>query len=221
MSRTNMLRLQTISLSAKSDLTEVNLFFDWALVSAVGLTWTNSGVTRMRTLRLSGWPSARTCGARMSTDLTDRIEAFLDAHHVVSLATLGPDGPHAANLFYVRDGLALIWVSDPASRHSEHIAAHPAVAATIAPDYSDFPEIRGLQLHGRAQLIASGEPQARAHALMQARFAFLRTTSAPDSPLRAAWERARFYRLEPGRIVLIDNTRSFGSKEILELGGRP
>jgi len=48
----------------------------------------------------------------MNSDLTARITAFLDAHHVMSLATVGGDGPHAANLFYARDGYALIWVSD-------------------------------------------------------------------------------------------------------------
>jgi uncharacterized protein YhbP (UPF0306 family) len=155
---------------------------------------------------------------RMSENLNARIREFLDAHHVMSLATLGPDGPHAASLFYACDTLAPIWVSDPSSRHSEHIAAHPEVAATIAPDFHDFPMIRGLQLRGRAHLIRDEDEQSRARDLMQARFAFLRTASAPGSPLREACERARFYRLEPRRIVLIDNARSFGSKETLDLG---
>jgi uncharacterized protein YhbP (UPF0306 family) len=155
-----------------------------------------------------------------SDDLVARIASFLDAHHVVSLATSGPEGAHAANLFFACDGLALIWVSDPGSRHSSHIALDARVAATIAPDYCDFPEIKGLQLSGCARPISDDAECARARDLMQARYAFLRTALAAGSPLRAAYERARFYRLDPTRIVLIDNSRGFGSKEVLDLGER-
>lgn len=151
---------------------------------------------------------------QLSDDLAARIASFFDAHHVMSLATLGPDGPHAANLFYARDGLALIWVSDPASRHSVHLEARPGVAATIAPDYRDFPDIKGLQLSGQAHRVRE---QRRAREFMQVRFPFLRTASEPGSPLREAYDRAQFYRLEPAHIVLIDNARGFGSKEVLDL----
>jgi uncharacterized protein YhbP (UPF0306 family) len=154
----------------------------------------------------------------MNEQLAQRIASFLDVHHVLSLATGGPGGPHAANLFYVRDGLALIWVSDPASRHSGAVVECPVVAATVAPDYCDFPDIKGLQLSGTVRRLEDEGEVAHARELMLGRFAFLRTATAPGSPLRSAYERARFYRLAPRRIVLIDNSRGFGSKEILELG---
>src|SRR6516165_1471022 len=67
-------------------------------------------------------------------DLADCIAEFLDAHHVMSLATCGPHGPHAANVFYARDGFSLLWVSDPQSTHSTNIGINPQVGATIAPD---------------------------------------------------------------------------------------
>ena len=94
----------------------------------------------------------------MTNDLKARIAAFLDAHHVLSLATLGADGPHAANLFYACDGMALVWLSDTDTRHSRHVAADARVAATIAPDYTDFAEIRGVQVFGAArQIVAADE----------------------------------------------------------------
>src|SRR6266545_3438203 len=88
----------------------------------------------------------------MNSNLAARVMAFLDAHHVMSLATVGGDGPHAANLFYARDGYALIWVSDPTSRHSRHIEERAGVAATIARDCCDFPDVQGLQVRGRARV---------------------------------------------------------------------
>jgi uncharacterized protein YhbP (UPF0306 family) len=146
--------------------------------------------------------------------LASRIASLLDAHHVMSLATIGDDGPHAASLFYVRDGYALIWLSDPASRHSRHIGERAEVAATIAGDYSDFADIRGLQVHGRARRIDHAQEQARGRDRLTARYPFLQRLFGAD--LRHAVERAQLYRLEPERIVLIDNRRGFGSKETLE-----
>jgi hypothetical protein len=58
----------------------------------------------------------------MNAETVARVIAFLDAHHVMSLATSGESGPHAANVLYVRDDFALLWVSDPISRHSREIA---------------------------------------------------------------------------------------------------
>jgi pyridoxamine 5'-phosphate oxidase-like protein len=104
--------------------------------------------------------------ANMNEYLISRVAEFLDPHHVMSLATVGEDGPHAANLFYARDGCALIWVSDPASRHSRHIEERTEVAATIARDCCDFPDVQGP---------ARGKPGSR-----QSRGAL----SVPAGPLR-------------------------------------
>jgi len=152
----------------------------------------------------------------MSVELAERIAAFLSMHHVLSLATVGPAGPHAANLFYACDGLALVWVSDPAALHSRAIAADPRVAATIAPDYTDFAVIRGLQITGTAGRIADRE-QARCLALLEARYAFLKQLADAPAELRAAYARVAVYRLQPARIVLIDNTKGFGHKDTLDL----
>lgn len=155
----------------------------------------------------------------MSAETATRIAAFLDAHHVVSLATCGPDGPHAATVFYVRDGLALLWVSDPNSRHSAELAADARVAATVAPDYFEFYDILGVQISGRAHAITDASERANAELMLQARYPSLKRMSEGLPTLREAYERAKFYRLEPTRLVLIDNSRGFGHKDTLELGG--
>jgi uncharacterized protein YhbP (UPF0306 family) len=160
-------------------------------------------------------PITATCGPHheMNSDLTARVMAFLDAHHVMSLATVGGDGLHAVNLFYARDGCALIWVSDPASRHSRHIEKRAEVAVTIARDCCSFPDVQGLQIRGRAWRMGHPQEQARARAGLEARYPFLQRT---EGKLTNAYRRAQLYRLEPECIVLIDNLRGFGSKEVLE-----
>jgi uncharacterized protein YhbP (UPF0306 family) len=125
----------------------------------------------------------------MSDDTGARIAAFLDAHHVMSLATSGPHGPHAADVFYARDGFALLWVSDPASRHSVELEAEPRVAATIAPDYVDFVDVRGLQISDCACRVIDAAERMRARALLEARYPFLQNASNGPLALREAYAR--------------------------------
>jgi uncharacterized protein len=148
-------------------------------------------------------------------DLPDRIAEFLDAHHVMSLATCGPRGPHAANVFYARDGLSLLWVSDQQSTHSTNIGINPQVSATIAPDYRDFAEIRGVQIFGHALRVGDAAARYSARALLARRYPILQHPS--DPMIERAYSCAEPYQLVPNRIVLIDNRHSFGHKETLDL----
>ena len=50
-----------------------------------------------------------------------------------------------------------------------------------------------------------------------ARYAFLGQLAMGPSKLREAYARSAVYRLQPARIVLIDNSKGFGHKETLEL----
>jgi uncharacterized protein len=152
----------------------------------------------------------------MSAETTIRIAAFLDSHHVMSLATAGSAGPHAANVFYARDALVLVWMSEPSSRHSLELAADGRVAATVAPDYTDFADIRGVQIAGHAHIITDAPGNAKARALLEARYLFLRRLSQGPATLQEAYGRIRFYRLEPERMMLIDNSRGFGHKDTIE-----
>ncbi len=146
-----------------------------------------------------------------------RILACMDAHHVMSLATCGPDGPHAANLFYAREEFSLLWISDPGSRHSVHIETQPRVAATIAKDYSNYSQINGLQIVGEASLVVDPSECTRLRYRLEQRFPFLRAVEQASTQFREAYARVQIYRLTPLRIVLIDNSRGFGFKEALDL----
>ncbi|HSD41435.1 MAG TPA: pyridoxamine 5'-phosphate oxidase family protein [Burkholderiales bacterium] len=148
--------------------------------------------------------------------LAERIEAFLDAHHVVTLATVGEAGAHAASLMYARNGFALYWTSDPATRHSLHLEREARVTATIAPDYTDFRVVRGLQIAGQARRL-DGREAEDARAALVGRYAFLAELASGPPALRAAFAKAAFYALVPERITLVDNSLGFGHKETLTL----
>lgn len=147
--------------------------------------------------------------------LDKRIAEFLAAHHVVTLATGGGGAVHAASLMYALDGFSLIWMSDPKSRHSQELESNPRVSATIAPDYTDFAAIRGLQIAGTAARLTAAGDILHGTALMLGRYGFLRALATGPESLRNAFSRSGFYRLQPETITLIDNTVSFGHKETL------
>lgn len=153
----------------------------------------------------------------MNKELDQKVGAFLATHHVMSLATFGSSGPHATSLFYACDGLALVWVSEPDSQHSRDIEADQRVAATVAPDYSDFAAIRGVQIAGAAHRIVVADERMRHLAQLEARYSFLGQLAEGPLKLRQAYVRTAVYRLQPARIVLIDNTKNFGHKETLEI----
>lgn len=151
-----------------------------------------------------------------AASLRAEIEAFIALQHTVSLATVADDGnAHGTSLLYAPDGLGLVWTSDVRSRHSQYLGARPRVTATIAPDYSDFTAIRGVQIVGHAVRLNGAIETARACALLMARYSFLARLAGAPAKLREAWDKASFYRLTPSGITLIDNTRGFGHKVTL------
>jgi uncharacterized protein YhbP (UPF0306 family) len=153
----------------------------------------------------------------MGTDLRRRIGAFLAECHVMSLATADQEGPHAASLFYACEGLALVWVSAPDARHSRAIEISPGVAATVAPDYYDFPAVKGVQIEGTARQLGNTRERQAALAALEARYPFLARQAHLPAAVRDAYAHAAVYRLEPSRIVLIDNAQGFGHREVLEV----
>jgi uncharacterized protein len=153
--------------------------------------------------------------AIMTIELRRQIGSFLAAHQVMSLATFGASGPHATSLFYACDELALVWLSEPETRHSREIEADPRVAATVAPDYSDFSTIRGVQIAGTAHRVVVGDERMRHLVQLEARYPFLGQLASGPLKLRQANARTAVYWLQPARIVLIDNSKGFGHKETL------
>ncbi|NUQ36980.1 MAG: pyridoxamine 5'-phosphate oxidase family protein [Caldilineales bacterium] len=136
--------------------------------------------------------------------------SFLAAHNTLALATRGPEeAVHAAAVFYaVGAGAALYFLSEAKTVHARHIAAGAEVAATIEENNQEWQRIRGLQLHGWAAPCPAGE-EAEARRVYAARFPFVAAASILAGPLA----RARFYKLTPRWMRLIDNTLGFGHKE--------
>ncbi|MBI5069621.1 MAG: pyridoxamine 5'-phosphate oxidase family protein [Deltaproteobacteria bacterium] len=147
--------------------------------------------------------------------LRARALAFLEAHHVLTLATAGDDGPWAAAVFYASRGFDLWFLSSPRSRHAQHLAVRPRAAGAVQDDTGDWRAVRGIQLEGPVKLLRGAE-EAEARALYGARFPVAAPGGAPPE-IAAALERVAWYRLAPERLYLVDNAAGFGKREEIPL----
>lgn len=159
-------------------------------------------------------------GVEDAERLRARVDAYLRAHHTMTVATSAPAGnaPHAAHVFYaVGDGLRLVFLSQPRSIHGQHIGDEAAVAVTVSEEYVAWEMIQGVQLWGRARRLR-GAARGRALALYIRRFPFVRDL------MRAPTHTAKIrgigvYEVEPERAGFTDNTSGVFGRELLELSG--
>ena len=139
---------------------------------------------------------------------------YLRAHHVMTLATSGVEGPWAAAVFYVNDGFDLYFLSAGHTRHAGNIEADGRVAAAVQEDYGEWQGIQGIQLEGRAWCL-EGEARQRAVALYGEKYPFV---TGDDPSIGAALAKVEWYCLRPRRLYFIDNTRGLGHRNEVEIG---
>jgi hypothetical protein len=151
-------------------------------------------------------------------ELRAEVMAYLSERHSLTLATSGPAGPWAAGLYFASDGLTLYFLSDPASRHCQDIAANPRVAVAIHEDYTVWREIRGIQLEGTSEPVTTAAERTRAWEVYLAKFPFVRQFLVGDAlEIMGRAIRARFYRIAPSRLFYLDNRKGFGHRDELKL----
>ncbi|WP_433359832.1 TIGR03618 family F420-dependent PPOX class oxidoreductase [Streptosporangium sp. CA-115845] len=78
---------------------------------------------------------------------------FLDAHHTVTLATLGPGGrPHLASMWFARDGWDLLMWTYGSSQKARNVERDPRVGV-LAEAGEDYTELRGVSLDCAAEIV--------------------------------------------------------------------
>jgi len=79
-----------------------------------------------------------------------RITDFINAHHLLTLATAKENSPYCSNCFYVYDKKKkwLIFSSDKKTKHVQDFIANPNVAGSIALKTKEVSKIQGVQLLG-------------------------------------------------------------------------
>lgn len=136
----------------------------------------------------------------MSKDL-DKIIAFIDQHHVMSLATSIGKSISSCNLFYAfdKETLSFIVASSDETLHIEHIKQNPKIAGTIVLETKTIAKIQGLQFRGEFLLLEEQELKKL----------YFKTFPYALSMLPTLWKiKVDFFKLT-------DNSLGFGKKIVL------
>jgi hypothetical protein len=156
--------------------------------------------------------------------LEGRIKSYLEGHNAMSIATLRNGQVHAASVFYVNVGLDLYFISSPSSRHGEDLAIDPQAAVTINEDYSNWLDIKGLQLSGKVRQFGRLRDNAKIADSFTQKFPDVgRFFGRPDEITEDAASKVAkvlFYRFRPLSIFYVDNSLGFGHRDELVLSDR-
>lgn len=90
----------------------------------------------------------------MKSDL-EKIETFLNKHHVLSLATSTANELSSCSLFYAFDKLKTSFVvaSSDDTTHIRHILKNPSVAGTVVLETKTVGKIQGVQFKGEMSIL--------------------------------------------------------------------
>ena len=131
--------------------------------------------------------------------MDSKIIAFLKEQHLLSLAVCDEEGPYGASCFYAFDPehIALIFASDPQTRHMQIIERDPRAAGTIHLCERTVAKIVGVQFRGR---VHPATPEDKR--LYLERFPYARAM------------RPTLWRIDLEWIKMTDNRLGFGTKII-------
>lgn len=149
----------------------------------------------------------------MNNDMRQLVLAYLRQHQVLTLATIGPEGPWAAAVFYVNKDFSFYFLSARHTRHAQNMFMNPRVAATIQEDYKDWPAIKGIQLEGIVSQL-KGADRKRAQAIYEEKYPFIKNAA---SEIRLGLARVNWYELLTDRVYFIDNSKGLGHRDEISL----
>ena len=147
----------------------------------------------------------------IAVDARRQVIDYLQAHRVMTLATVGEGGPCAAAVFYASRELEFYFVSAPRSRHCSNVQVDPRVAATIHEDYAQWSAIQGVQLSGSVRELEDAEIDP-ARTLFASKFPDVPLQQGASGPVANAVLKARWYVLSATWLRFIDNSRMFGHR---------
>lgn len=151
----------------------------------------------------------------MDEDMRAKILSLLEAHRIMTVATVRPDGwPQATTVGYANDGLTLYFLCGHESQKARNLANDDRVSLTIDHDTQDVMAITGLSMAAHAEAVADRDEAARVLAMLLARYPEPQSYSGPlPGP-----EDVRIFKLTPTVISVLDYSKGFGHAELVPCG---
>jgi len=146
--------------------------------------------------------------------MNQKILALLDAHRIMTIATLRPDGwPQATTVGYVNEGLTLWFLCGLQSQKASNLALDDRVSITIDHDTPDLMAITGLSMAARARRVSDRAEAQKVIGMLPLRY--------PDAPPSTAQmkmpapEEVAIFRVAPEVVSVLDYTKGFGHTDLV------
>ena len=144
----------------------------------------------------------------MDAIIRQKIHNILDAHRIMTIATLRPDGwPQATTVGYANEGLVLYFLCGLESQKAANLAHDNRVSLTIDHDTPDVMRITGLSMAARATPVVDLAEGGRTLRLLTGKYA--EQTPPLPMPMPRA-DQVRIFRVEPVLISVLDYSQGFG-----------
>jgi nitroimidazol reductase NimA-like FMN-containing flavoprotein (pyridoxamine 5'-phosphate oxidase superfamily) len=173
-------------------------------------------LTRVNTM-VSAWTEdgdvPASGGQAMNDSIRRKILDLLDAHRIMTVATLRPDGwPQATTVGYVNEGLVLYFLCGLDSQKARNIAHDDRVSLTIDHDSPDIMAITGLSMAARTIPVLDRDEAERVLRLLPTQYP--ESATPLPFPMPTA-DQVRIFRMEPVVISVLDYTLGFGHTDLV------
>jgi nitroimidazol reductase NimA-like FMN-containing flavoprotein (pyridoxamine 5'-phosphate oxidase superfamily) len=150
----------------------------------------------------------------MDDSMKQKILSLLEAHRIMTIATVRPDGwPQATTVGYVSEGLTLWFLCGLESQKAQNLARDNRVSITIDHDTPDIMSITGLSMAARAHRVSDRAEAQKALAMMPLKY--------PDAPPATAAltmpgpEDVALFRVVPEVVSVLDYTKGFAHTDLV------
>lgn len=150
----------------------------------------------------------------MDDVMKQKILALLEAHRIMTIATLRPDGwPQATTVGYVNEGLTLWFLCGRDSQKARNLAHDDRVSITIDHDTPDIMSITGLSMAARAHRVSDRAEAEKVIAMMP-----LKYPDAPPLPAPMKMptpDEVALFRVVPEIVSVLDYTQGFAHTDLV------
>lgn len=141
------------------------------------------------------------------------IVEILDAHRVMTIATLRPDGwPQATMVGYANDELTLFFLVSRTSQKYENMARDNRVSITVGEDAEKLAAVRGLSMSALVYPVRDEAQRRHGYEQLLRRRPELASLPEPD------WTEAVIVRALPRDVAILDFSKGLGHTDMVRVG---
>ncbi|MEX2036189.1 MAG: pyridoxamine 5'-phosphate oxidase family protein [Xanthobacteraceae bacterium] len=148
----------------------------------------------------------------MKREFKQQIIDRLDEHRIMTVASNRPDGwPQATVVGYANDGLIIYCFIARDGQKYANVVRDPRLSLTIAKDYPQPLQIKGLSMAARALVVEDQGEIDHATAILLRRYPEYKVMPPPD-PAAVA-----MLRITPEIVSVLDYSKGFGHSDLVRV----